>query len=56
MSKSSKRPMKSYFNAKSAAAYRRQRNREYTTRHEEVVAAKREERQIREMEEMKRGS
>lgn len=28
MSKSSKRPMKSYFNAKSAADYRRQRNRE----------------------------
>lgn len=56
MSKSSKRPMKSWFNAKNAAAYRRQRNREYTTRHEEVMAAKREERQIREMEEMKRGS
>ena len=56
MSKSSKRPMKSYFNAKSATAYRRQRNREYTTRHEEVVAAKREERQLREMEEMKRGT
>ena len=55
MSKSSKRPMKSWFNAKSAAAYRRQRNREYTTKHEEVMAAKREERQIREMEEMKRG-
>ena len=55
MSKSSKRPMKSWFNAKSAAAYRRQRNREYTTRHEEVMAAKREERQIREMEETKRG-
>ena len=31
------------------------RSREYTTKHEEVVAAKREERQIREMEEMKRG-
>ena len=31
------------------------RNREYTDRHEEVMAAKREERQIREMEEMKRG-
>ena len=42
MSKSSKRPMKSWFNAKNAAAYRRQRNREYTTRHEEVMAAKRE--------------
>lgn len=56
MSKSSKRPMKSWFNAKNAAAYRRQRNREYTTRHEEVMAAKREERQIREMEEMKRGN
>lgn len=55
MSKSSKRPMKSWFNAKNAAAYRRQRNREYTTKHEEVMAAKREERQIREMEEMKRG-
>ena len=55
MSKSSKRPMKSYFNAKSAADYRRQRNWEYTTKHEEVMAAKREERQIREMEEMKRG-
>ena len=53
MSKSSKRPMKSWFNAKSAAAYRRQRNREYTTRHEEVMAAKREERKIREMEEEK---
>ena len=55
MSKSSKRPMKSWFNAKNAAACRRQRNREYTTRHEEVMAAKREERQIRETEEMKRG-
>lgn len=55
MSKSSKRPMKSWFNAKSAAVLRRQRNREYTTRHEEVMAAKREERQIREMEAMKRG-
>ena len=44
MSKSSKRPMKSWFNAKNAAAYRRQHNREYTTRHEEVMAAKREER------------
>ena len=32
------------------------RNREYTDRHEEVMAAKREERQIREMEEMKRGN
>ena len=32
------------------------RNREYTGRHEEVVAAKREERQSREMEEMKRGN
>lgn len=55
MSKSSKRPMKSWFNAKSAAAYRRQRNREYTTRHEEVVAAKREAQQLPELEEMKRG-
>ena len=55
MSKSSKRPMKSWFNAKSAAAYQRQRNREYTTRHEEVMAAKREAQQHREMEEMKRG-
>lgn len=56
MSKSSKRPMKSWFNAKSAAVLRRQLNREYTTRHEEVMAAKREERQIREMEAMKRGT
>lgn len=56
MSKSRKRPMKSYSNAKSAATYRRQRNREYTTRHEEVLAEKREERQIREMEGMKRGN
>ena len=56
MSKSSKRPMKSWFNAKSAAAYRRQRNREYTTKHEEVMAAKREAHQIREKEEMKRGT
>lgn len=55
MSKSSKRPMKSYFNAKSAATYRQQRNREYTTKHEEVMAAKREAQQLREMEEMKRG-
>lgn len=55
MSKSAKRPMKSYFNAKNAAAYRRQRNREYTTRHEEVMAAKREAQQFREMKEMKRG-
>lgn len=55
MSKSSKRPMKSYFNAKSAATYRQQRNREYTTRHEEVVVAKREERQLREKEAMKHG-
>ena len=38
-----------------AFAYRRQRNREYTTRHEEVMAAKREESQIREMEETKSG-
>lgn len=53
MSKSSNRPMKSWFNAKSAAAYRRQRKREYTTRHDEVMAAKREDRQIREMEEEK---
>lgn len=30
-----------------------QRNREYTDKHEEVMAAKREERQIREMEELK---
>ena len=55
MSKSAKRPMKSYFNAKRAVARWRQRNREYTTKHEEVMAAKREERQIREMEAMKRG-
>lgn len=55
MSKSSKRPMKSWFNAKNAAACRRQRNREYTTRYEEVMEAKREERQLREKEEMKRG-
>lgn len=55
MSKSSKRPMKSWFNAKNAVTYRRQRNREYTTKHEEVMAEKREERQSREMEEMKRG-
>ena len=55
MSKSSKMPMKSYFNAKSAADHRRQRNREYTTRHEEVMTQKREERQMREMEEMKYG-
>lgn len=55
MSKSSKRPMKSWFNAKNDAGERRQRNREYTTRHEEVMAAKREERQIREMEAMKCG-
>lgn len=40
MSKSSKMPMKSWFNAKSAAAYRRQRKREYTTRHEEVMETK----------------
>lgn len=46
--------MKSYFNAKSAAAYQRQRIREYTDRHEEVVAAKRELRYIRECEERKR--
>ena len=32
------------------------RNREYTDRHEEVMAAKREERQIRELEELKRGT
>ena len=56
MSKSSKRPMKSYFNAKSAATYRRQRNREYTTKHEEVMAAKREAQQLREMEAMKRAN
>lgn len=56
MSKSGRKPMKSYFNAKSAAGMRRQRNREFTTKHEEVMAAKREERQIREMEEMKRGT
>ena len=31
------------------------RSREYTTRHEGVISEKREERQIREMEEMKRG-
>lgn len=55
MSKSSKRPMKSWFNAKNAAACRRQRNREYTTMHEEDMAAKREEQQLREMEAMKRG-
>lgn len=40
MSKSSNRPMKSWFNAKSAASYRRQRKREYTTRHEEVMETK----------------
>ena len=56
MSKSSKRPMKSWFNAKNAAAYRRQRNREYTTKHEEVMAAKREAQQLRKMEALKRGS
>lgn len=55
MSKSSRRPMKSWFNAKSAAAFRWQRNREYTDRHEKVVTAKREARQLREMEERKRG-
>lgn len=55
MSKSSKRPMKSWFNAKSAADMRRQRNREYTDRHEEVMAAKREDRQIQELDAMKRG-
>jgi hypothetical protein len=54
MSKSSKRPMKSYFNAKSAAAYRRQRNREYTAKHEEVMAEKREKSFAREREEWKR--
>ena len=48
--------MKSWFNAKNAAVYRRQRNREYTTRHEEVMATKREAQQLREMEEMKHGS
>ena len=31
------------------------RNREYTDRHEEIMAVKREERQIRELEEMKHG-
>ena len=55
MSKSSKRPTKSWFNAKNAAEYRRQRNWEYTTKNAEVMAEKREERNIREMEEMKRG-
>ena len=54
MSKSSKRPMKSYFNAKSAAAYQRQRNREYTAKHEEVMAEKREKNFARECEEWKR--
>ena len=56
MSKSSKRPMKSWFNAKSAAAYRRQRNRECITKREEVMAAKREAQQLRKMEALKRGS
>ena len=32
------------------------RNREYTGRHEEVMTAKREEQQIRELEEMKHGN
>ena len=32
------------------------RNREYTDKHEEVMAAKREEQQLREMEEMKRNA
>ena len=32
------------------------RNREYTDRHEEIMAAKREERQIRELEEMKKNA
>ena len=54
MSKSSKRPMKSYFNAKSAAAYRRQRNREYTTRHEEVLQESREKQFSKEKEEWKK--
>ena len=54
MSKSSKRPMKSWFNAKSAAAYRKQNSRGYTDRYEEVMATKREKRQILEMEEKKR--
>lgn len=44
MSKSSKRPMKSWFNAKNAAAYRRQRNRDYATRHEVAVQKSREKR------------
>lgn len=42
MSKSAKRPMKSYFKAKNAAAYRRQRNREYTAQHEEALQESRE--------------
>lgn len=33
-----------------------QRNREYTDKHEEVMAAKREARQIRELEEMKKNA
>lgn len=32
------------------------RSREYTDRHEEIMAAKREKRQIQELEEMKRGT
>lgn len=52
MSKSSKRPMKSWFNAKSAAVYRRKRNREYTGRHEEVMEAKAEAKRMREKEGM----
>lgn len=36
MSKSSKRPIKSWFNAKSAAVYRRERRREYTGRRNEL--------------------
>ena len=56
MSKSSKRPMKSWFNAKNAAAYRRHRNREYTTRHEEALQQSREKKLIQEKEAMKRGN
>ena len=55
MSKSSKRPMKSYFNAKSAAAYRGQQSREYTARHEKVIQESRDKRLILEMEQRKYG-
>ena len=39
--------MKSWFNAKNDAGERRQRNREYTTRHEEVMGGKFESMDIR---------